>query len=68
MDEPPPFGIHGAERRCLIDIDECGIELQRSNRKYGHMCAGICVVKPGHYTKDTKLTIMLAVEPGDPQL
>ena len=32
------------------------------------MCAGICVVKPGHYTKDTKLTIMLAVEPGDPQL
>ena len=67
-DEPPPFGIHGAERRRLIDIDECGIELQRSNRKYGHMCAGIRVVKPGHYTKDTKLTIMLAVEPGDPQL
>ena len=65
---PPPFGVHGCERRRLIDVDECGIELMRSNRKYGHCSSGIRVVKPGHYSKDTKLTLLLAVEPGDPDL
>ena len=63
-----PFGVHGCERRRLIDIDECGIELQRSNRKYGHSFTGIRVVKPGHYSRDTKLTVILAVEAGDPDL
>ena len=67
-DQTPPFGVRGADRRRLIDIDECGIELQSSNRKYGHMPSGIRVVKPGHYSKDTKLTLLLAIEPGDPQL
>ena len=65
---PPPFGVSGCERRRLIDVDECGIELQRTNRKYGHTYCGVRMVKPGHYSKDTKLTIILAVEPGDPAL
>ena len=64
----PPFGVHGCERRRLIDVDECGIELQRTNRKYGHCKSGIRVVKPGHYSRDTKLTVILAVEAGDPGL
>ena len=64
----PPFGVNGCERRKLIDFDECGIELQRSNRKYGHCYSGIRVVKPGHYSKDTKLIIILAIEAGDPAL
>ena len=63
-----PFGVNGCERRRLIDIDEIGIELQRTNRKYGHSHTGIRVVKPGHYSRDTKLTVILAVEPGDPAL
>ena len=66
--ERPPFGVNGAHRRRLIDIDECGIEIQSTNRKYGHMPNGIRVVKPGHYSKDTKLTILLGIEAGDPDL
>jgi hypothetical protein len=27
---------------------------------------GICIRKPDHYTRDTKLTVITAVEPGDP--
>ena len=64
----PPFGVNGCERRRLLDIDECGIEIQRTNRKYGHSFTGVRVVKPGHYSRDTKLTVILAVEPGDPDL
>ena len=65
---PTPFGVNGCERRRLIDVDECGIEITRTNRKYGHCSCGIRVVKPGHYSRDTKLTIILAVEAGDPAL
>ena len=65
---PLPFGVNGCDRRRLIDVDECGIELQRSNRKYGHSFSGVRVVQPGHYSRDTKLTIILAVEAGDPAL
>ena len=46
---PLPFGVKGCDRRRLIDIDECGIELQRTNMKYGHSFAGVRVVKPGGY-------------------
>ena len=63
-----PFGVNGCERRRLIDVDEIGIELQRSNRKYGHSFSGVRVVKPGHYSRDVKLTVILAVEAGDPAL
>ena len=66
--QPLPFGINGCERRRLIDVDECGIELLKTNRKYGHSFSGVRVVKPGHYSRDTKLTVILAVEPGDPDL
>ena len=66
--QAPPFGVNGCERRRLIDVDECGIEINRTNRKYRHSMCGIRVVKPGHYSKDTKLTIILAVEAGDPAL
>jgi hypothetical protein len=64
----PPFGLMGAERRGLIDVDEYGIEIQRCNCKYGHSAKEVRIVKPGHYSKDTKLTVILAVEPGDPTL
>ena len=66
--QPFPFGINGCERRRLIDIDECGRELQNTNRKYGHSFSGVRVVKPRHESRDTKLTVILAVEPGDPAL
>ena len=65
---PPPFGVNGCNRRRLTDIDECGIELNHTNHKYGHAYSGVIVVKPGHYSQDTKLTVLLAVEAGDPAL
>jgi hypothetical protein len=52
----------------LIDVDDCGIKIQRWNHKYGHSAKGVRIMKPGHYSKDTKLTVISAVEPGDPTL
>ena len=52
----------------MIDIDECGIEVQRVNRRRGRGGVGIRIVRPGHYSRDTKLTLILGVEPGDPAL
>ena len=52
---PLPFGVNGCERRRLIDVDECGIELNRTNCKDGHTYSGIRVVKPIDYSRDTKL-------------
>ena len=65
--QPQPWGIHGVPRRLLIDIDECGIELKRANRKYGYGVNEMRVVIPGLYSQDTKVTIILAIEAGDPR-
>ena len=40
----PPFGLNSCEQRRLIDVDEYGIELQRTNHKYRHCSSGIHVV------------------------
>ena len=66
--QPPPHGIVGVDRRRFTDTDECGIELESVNRTRGHSGAGIRIVKKAHYSKNTKLTIILTVEPGDPAL
>jgi DDE superfamily endonuclease len=60
--------VFGIERKRLIDFDESGYELKCTNRSYGHCHSSIRVRKPGHYTKNTKLTVIMAVEPGDPAL
>ena len=67
-DHPLPFGVNGVARRRFIDIDECGIELQSCNRKSGYAFSGARVRKPGNYSRDVKVTIILAIEPGDPRL
>ena len=67
-EHPLPFGIHGTARRRFIDIDECGIEMQSTNRKHGYAYSGARVRKPGNYSRDVKVTVILAVEPGDPRL
>ena len=67
-EEPLPFGVHGVARRRFIDIDECGIELQRCNRSCGFAFSGARVRKPGNYSRDVKVTVILAIEPGDPRL
>jgi hypothetical protein len=64
----PPLGVVGIPRRKLLDVDEFGIAIQRVNKKYGHSHSTIRIRKAGHYCRDTKLTVLYAIEPGDPQL
>ena len=49
-------------------MDEAGFELSNVNRKYGHAASGVRVRKPGNYSRDTNITVILAIEPGDPTL
>jgi hypothetical protein len=52
----------------LIDIDEFGIVLQNSNEKTGVGAVSLRICKAGHYCQNTKVTMILAMEPGDPNL
>lgn len=66
---PWPVGIHGIPRRQLIDADEFGLHLNAANRKYGSAPIGLKIRKPGNYDRGTfKLTIILAIETGDPDI
>jgi hypothetical protein len=62
----PPLGIFQVRRRLFVDFDECGLSIEQCNRSKGHSVVGVRIRKPGHYTRDTKLTVIMAVEPGDP--
>jgi hypothetical protein len=65
--EPWPIGIHGTPRRSLIDVDEFGLHVNAANKKYRSSPCGLKICKPGNYDRGTfKLTIILAVEAGDP--
>ena len=66
--DPPPRGVAGVPRRRLADIDECGIELLRANKKYGCAVKGVRVSKPGNYSRSTNVTVILGIEPGDPRI
>lgn len=63
---PLSSGANGYQGRILIDIDQSGIETQRTNWRHGYSICGICVVKSGHYSKDKKITILLGVGARDP--
>ena len=61
--------IHGIPRRQLIDADEFGLHLNAANRRYGSAPIGLKICKPGNYDRGTfKLTFILAVETGDPDI
>lgn len=63
--QPPPLGIatRPRPRQSLIDVGEVGIELSNENG-----AAGFRLRKQGNYTRNTRTTVILAVEPGDPAL
>lgn len=65
---PAPLGVVGTPRRNLIDVDEFGVALERMNRNTGQSHVSIRVRKPGFYTRNTKLTVLVAIEPGDHRL
>jgi transposase len=64
----PPLGVIGLRRAQLIDVDECGFELSKTNRGDGHGFIGLRLRKPGHYTRNTKITVIMGIEAGDPTL
>lgn len=67
--ESYPVGIHGTPCHLLIDIDEFGVHKKSANRKYGSSMKGFYIRKPGNYDRgEFKLTVILAVEPGNPAL
>jgi len=63
-----PLGKVGIERRKFIDIDEFAVEHRKLNRAKGWGMSCYRVRTVGNYTKDTKLTVILAIEAGDPRV
>ena len=63
-----PLGKVGVERRKLIDVDEFAVEHKRLNRSKGWGMSCYRVRTVGNYKKETKLTVILAIEAGDPRL
>jgi hypothetical protein len=52
----------------LIDFDEFGVSLEKCNRTGGWAVKVLRVRKDGHYHHGAKITVIFAIEPGDPQL
>ena len=65
---PPGLGIAGIPRRKFIDVDEFGILLEKANRKFAWAPTCYRVRKDGHYQHGVKITVLFAIEPGDPAL
>ncbi|GKZ00788.1 hypothetical protein MPSEU_001030500 [Mayamaea pseudoterrestris] len=66
--QPPPLGVVTVRRNQFIDFDECAFNLEKTNRSTGHSAVGVRIRKPGHYSRDQKITLLMAIEPGDPAL
>ena len=51
----------------MIDLDECGIFVETSNRARGKQCVGVRVKEPSPYSKSEKWSLSLAIcgEDGD---
>ena len=59
---PFPLGIADISRSRIIDLDECGIEMESTvNRTYGKAYVGCWVNEVGPYSKSEKWTLLLAV-------
>ena len=65
---PSPLGVVSIERRRFIDVDKFGMCLNKCNRKRGYSVSFFRLRKPGHYARTAKLTVLLGIEPGDPQI
>lgn len=65
---PLPLGINQVPRRKFIDVDEFGITLEKCNRTGGWAFKVFRVRTDGHYHHGAKITVLFAIEPGDPRL
>ena len=61
--------MNGFPRQHLIDADKFGLHLNAANSKYDSSPMGMRIRKPSNYDRGSfKLTIILAVEAGDPTI
>ena len=58
---PYPFGIANIRRADIIDLDECGVFLEKSDRKSGKAYVGIRVNQAGPYSRSEKWNLLMAV-------
>ena len=49
----------------MIDMDESGMELNRTNKMYGWSIKFVRTRTYGHYQRTTKLTVLLGIKAGD---
>ena len=63
-----PLGVSDVQRPQFINVDEFRISLEQTNKKYGYALTVHRVRTPGHYTRDVKLTVLFAIDPGNPGL
>jgi hypothetical protein len=67
--QPPPLGISHVVLPQLIDIDETGFCLSKLGSNYGRSVGCLRVRVPRHYTRnDQQVNVIIAAEPGDPNL
>ena len=65
---PRPLGVRDEPRFKLIDVDEFGVTLEKCNRTGGWALKVFRVRTGGHYHHGDKLTVLFAIEPGDPRV
>jgi hypothetical protein len=65
---PPPLGVFQVPQRRLIDVDKFGVMLEKCNCTGGWAVMVHRVRKDGHYHHGIKMTVIFAIEPGDPAL
>ena len=56
-----PFGISNIRRVDVIDLDECGVFLEKSGRKSGKDYVGIRVNQASPYSRSEKWNLLMAV-------
>lgn len=66
--QPPSHGVVGLQRKMLMDFDKASFCLEKCGRNYSHGPSEVRVRKLDHYTKRRKLTLILGIEPGDPNI
>ena len=56
-----PFGVVGVDISDLIDLDEMGLFLESTNRKYGKTLRGMRADHEGQYNRGIKLNFLAAI-------
>ena len=62
---PHPLGIADIRRDDMIDLDECGLFVESSDRKWGKTYIGKRCRQAGPYQKSCKYTLLLAISGDD---